>query len=194
MRNHHTTPHRILLEPRPKWLPGPPLHTNRLSRDQPMEGKALQGRASRQRLRDGVAVLVCSSCSAIPHFPNRLTPQSFLKWSGANITLFFPPQSAMGVKHARRYKPGTVALREIRKYQRSTDLLILKLPFARLVRRLSVGENPRSPSQTDLLPLIIPGPRNLFEHGPRWLRYMQVAVASNPGSARSCRGLSRPPL
>lgn len=33
----------------------------------------------------------------------------------------------------RRYKPGTVALREIRKYQKSTDLLLRKLPFARLV-------------------------------------------------------------
>ena len=33
----------------------------------------------------------------------------------------------------RRYRPGTLALREIRKYQRSTDLLIRKLPFARLV-------------------------------------------------------------
>jgi len=33
----------------------------------------------------------------------------------------------------RRYRPGTVALREIRRYQNSTDLLLLKLPFARLV-------------------------------------------------------------
>lgn len=33
----------------------------------------------------------------------------------------------------RRYKPGTIALREIRRYQRSTDLLLLKLPFSRLV-------------------------------------------------------------
>ena len=33
----------------------------------------------------------------------------------------------------RRFRPGTLALREIRKYQRSTDLLIRKLPFARLV-------------------------------------------------------------
>ena len=32
-----------------------------------------------------------------------------------------------------RYKPGTVALREIRRYQKSTDLLLLKLPFSRLV-------------------------------------------------------------
>jgi hypothetical protein len=34
----------------------------------------------------------------------------------------------------RRYRPGTRALQEIRRYQKSTDLLIRKLPFARLVR------------------------------------------------------------
>ena len=39
-----------------------------------------------------------------------------------------------GVKKPHRYRPGTVALREIRKYQKSTDLLICKLPFQRLVR------------------------------------------------------------
>ncbi|KTW28624.1 histone H3-like centromeric protein CSE4 [Pneumocystis jirovecii RU7] len=33
----------------------------------------------------------------------------------------------------RRYRPGTVALKEIRRYQKSTDLLIRKLPFARVV-------------------------------------------------------------
>lgn len=33
----------------------------------------------------------------------------------------------------RRYRPGTVALREIRKYQKSTDLLLRKLPFSRVV-------------------------------------------------------------
>ncbi|KAF7591295.1 centromeric DNA-binding histone H3-like protein cse4 [Aspergillus hancockii] len=38
----------------------------------------------------------------------------------------------------RRYKPGTVALKEIRKYQRSYDLLIRKLPFARLVREVAL--------------------------------------------------------
>ena len=35
-----------------------------------------------------------------------------------------------------RYRPGTVALREIRRYQRSTDLLIHKMPFQRLVREI----------------------------------------------------------
>ena len=38
-------------------------------------------------------------------------------------------------------RPGTVALREIRRYQRSTDLLIRKLPFARLVREITQTYN-----------------------------------------------------
>mmetsp|Transcript_33975 Transcript_33975/g.35278 ORF Transcript_33975/g.35278 Transcript_33975/m.35278 type:complete len:135 (+) Transcript_33975:98-502(+) len=42
-----------------------------------------------------------------------------------------------GVKKPHRYRPGTVALREIRKYQKSTDLLIRKLPFQRLVRDIA---------------------------------------------------------
>lgn len=36
-----------------------------------------------------------------------------------------------------RFRPGTVALREIRRYQKSTDLVIPKLPFQRLVRELA---------------------------------------------------------
>uniref|UniRef100_A0AAV2MTS6 Core Histone H2A/H2B/H3 domain-containing protein n=1 Tax=Knipowitschia caucasica TaxID=637954 RepID=A0AAV2MTS6_KNICA len=36
-----------------------------------------------------------------------------------------------------RYRPGTVALREIRRYQKSTELLIRKLPFQRLVREIA---------------------------------------------------------
>jgi len=42
-----------------------------------------------------------------------------------------------GVKKPRRYRPGTVALREIRRYQKSTELLIRKLPFQRLVREIA---------------------------------------------------------
>ena len=34
-----------------------------------------------------------------------------------------------GVKKPHRYRPGTMALREIRRYQKSTELLIRKLPF-----------------------------------------------------------------
>ncbi len=42
-----------------------------------------------------------------------------------------------GIKKAHRYRPGTVALREIRKYQKTTELLIRKLPFQRLVREIA---------------------------------------------------------
>jgi histone H3 len=42
-----------------------------------------------------------------------------------------------GVKRPHRYRPGTVALREIRKYQKSTDLLLRKMPFQRLVREIA---------------------------------------------------------
>ncbi|KHJ33878.1 putative histone H3 [Erysiphe necator] len=42
----------------------------------------------------------------------------------------------------RRYRPGTLALKEIRKYQRSTDMLLLKLPFARLVREVALQVRP----------------------------------------------------
>jgi len=54
------------------------------------------------------------------------------------------PRRSSGVPVARspgrkkpRYKPGTVALREIRRYQKSTDLLMARLPFSRLVRMQS---------------------------------------------------------
>ena len=40
-----------------------------------------------------------------------------------------------------RYRPGTVALREIKRYQKSTDLLLRKLPFSRLVREIIQGYN-----------------------------------------------------
>jgi histone H3 len=56
------------------------------------------------------------------------------------------PRKQLATKAARkptderkphRYRPGTVALREIRKYQKSTELLIRKLPFQRLVREIA---------------------------------------------------------
>lgn len=42
-----------------------------------------------------------------------------------------------GVKKPHRWRPGTVALREIRRYQRSTELLIRRLPFQRFVREIA---------------------------------------------------------
>ncbi len=54
-----------------------------------------------------------------------------------------------GVKKPHRWRAGTSALREIRRFQKSTDLLIPRRPFARLIREflsehpLSSGEVPR---------------------------------------------------
>ena len=42
-----------------------------------------------------------------------------------------------GVKKPHRYRPGTVALRKIRRYLTSTELLIRKLPFQRFVREIA---------------------------------------------------------
>ena len=47
-----------------------------------------------------------------------------------------PPRTG-GLKRPMRYRPGTVALREIRRYQKTTELLIRKLPFRRLVREIA---------------------------------------------------------
>ena len=42
-----------------------------------------------------------------------------------------------GVRKKMRWRPGTVALREIKRYQKSTALLLRKLPFQRLVREVA---------------------------------------------------------
>jgi len=49
------------------------------------------------------------------------------------------PTNGIQRKRPHRYRPGTVALREIRQYQKGTDLLIKLLPFQRLVREIAQG-------------------------------------------------------
>ena len=44
--------------------------------------------------------------------------------------------------NAERYRPGEYALRDIRKYQASTELLIKKMPFQRLVREILQNRYP----------------------------------------------------
>ena len=48
-----------------------------------------------------------------------------------------------GIKKPYRYRPGTVALRQIRHYQKSTELLIRKMPFQRLAREIVQDLNTR---------------------------------------------------
>ena len=49
-----------------------------------------------------------------------------------------------GVKEKRKvhYKPGTVALREIKRYQKSLNMLIPRAPFQRLVRSIATSHDP----------------------------------------------------
>merc|ERR1711985_57994 len=56
-----------------------------------------------------------------------------------------------GIKKPHRYRPGTVALREIRKYQKSTDLLIRKLPFQRIVKDIAHEQRPEVRFQSSAL-------------------------------------------
>ena len=52
-------------------------------------------------------------------------------------------QPAEGKKKPRRYRPGTVTLQEIHRYQKSMELLIRRLPFQRLVREIAQDYNGR---------------------------------------------------
>ena len=56
--------------------------------------------------------------------------------AAAQKNLGSPPRTG-GLKKPMRYRPGTLALREIHHYQKSTELLIRKLPFNRLVREIT---------------------------------------------------------
>ena len=58
------------------------------------------------------------------------------KQLSAKTSLKYAPATGC-IKKPHLYCPGTVALREIRRYQKSTDLLIRKLPFQRLVREIA---------------------------------------------------------
>ncbi|CAH2079059.1 unnamed protein product, partial [Iphiclides podalirius] len=76
---------------------------------------------------------VPSSVSACPATAISITALSALATKAARKSA----PATGGVKKPHRYRPGTVALREIRRYQKSTELLIRKLPFQRLVREIA---------------------------------------------------------
>ena len=53
-----------------------------------------------------------------------------------NIAVKAPRKPPHQMQKRRRFRPGTVALREIRRYQKSTDLLIRRAPFQRIVQEI----------------------------------------------------------
>ncbi|KAE8182839.1 hypothetical protein A4X03_0g8844 [Tilletia caries] len=65
----------------------------------------------------------------------RVRSQTAQKPTGGKAARKALASGVAGVKRPHCYKPVTVALREIRRYQKSTELLIRKLPFQRLVKQ-----------------------------------------------------------
>lgn len=87
--------------------------------------------------------------------------------SNCSTTFAFPEPAASVRK--KRFRPGTKALMEIRKYQKTADLLLRKGPFSRLVS-LAAASVPdvsdSSTANTDLntwFPHLHPGPRGVPE-------------------------------
>ncbi|KAH7643441.1 histone H3 [Dermatophagoides farinae] len=83
---------------------------------------------------------IAAESSRLSHYNKRTTITSREVQTAVRLLLPAARKSAPatgGVKKPHRYRPGTVALREIRRYQKSTELLIRKLPFQRLVREIA---------------------------------------------------------
>jgi histone H3 len=82
-----------------------------------------------------------SKITVSPRYTGGKAPRKQLATKAARRQL--APKSARksaaagGVKKPHRFRPGTVALRQIRRYQKSTELLISRAPFERLVREIA---------------------------------------------------------
>ncbi|KEY67283.1 hypothetical protein S7711_04536 [Stachybotrys chartarum IBT 7711] len=97
----------------------------------PPKGRRSSGAVTKQRSRPG-------DVQRTTH-PSNSTPSPLDRQSNICGVAGDPAP----VQTKRRYRPGTVALREIRKYQSDTKLLLLKLPFARLVREIGMRFRPQ---------------------------------------------------
>uniref|UniRef100_A0A0E0DXA3 Core Histone H2A/H2B/H3 domain-containing protein n=1 Tax=Oryza meridionalis TaxID=40149 RepID=A0A0E0DXA3_9ORYZ len=83
-----------------------------------------------------------------------------------------------GVKKPHRFRPGTVALREIRKYQKSTELLIRKLPFQRLVREIAQDFKTDLRFQSSAVAALQEAVREIAQDFKTDLRFQSSAVAA----------------
>ena len=72
-----------------------------------------------------------------PQVQPKRTKKKGMKGKKVQRGMKMQPASQQGKPKVHRYRPGTVALREIRRYQKLTELLIRKLPFQRLVREIA---------------------------------------------------------
>jgi histone H3/H4 len=74
---------------------------------------------------------------------SRAKPVTPRKSTNGAATTRLPEPSSTTSSRPHRFRPGTRALMEIRKYQRSTNLLLRKLPFSRLVREILLNHYTR---------------------------------------------------
>jgi histone H3/H4 len=95
----------------------------------PAGSKEVPG-AKRPRSKSGFEAGMRASLGGAAAFSKHLFGQ-------ADILSFTASIGDTSTRKKPRFRPGTIALREIRRYQRSTDLLIQKLPFARVVREVA---------------------------------------------------------
>ncbi|KAJ7631649.1 histone-fold-containing protein [Mycena polygramma] len=88
----------------------------------------------------GLSVVTPSNLSETPMARTKQTARKSTGGSSPSYLAFcvVVARRRLGMTHKpHRFRPGTVALREIRRYQKSTELLIRKLPFQRLVREIA---------------------------------------------------------
>ena len=112
----------------------PVVHVAKMSTTQtsksrsPLKGKSIQNVQNKGKSRPSTSTPIMriggknyplpSASSKSPRSPIRSNPNT------------------PGEKKKKRYRPGTRALMEIRKYQKSTDLMIPRLPFSRVIREI----------------------------------------------------------
>lgn len=77
-----------------------------------------------------------SSGGKVPRFPLVPSRASSGKWPKQKIV-----PGELGSVKKPRYRPGAKALKEIRMYQKTTELLIPRAPFQRLVREIALNLN-----------------------------------------------------
>lgn len=103
----------------------------------------------KERARDMADWAFNFSLDYIPLLGMARTKQTARKSTGGKVPRKAPPSAVImhgklarppfagGVKKPHRFRPGTVALREIRRFQKSTDLLIRTAPFQRVVKEVA---------------------------------------------------------
>lgn len=99
---------------------------------------------------------------------NSLTNASYVQqvWAINRASIALEMQTG-GIKQPRKLKAGVKACAEIRMYQRSTNLLLPKSTFQRLVKQITVENHKEMKFQTHALLALQVGP--IINHGPNYM-------------------------